>query len=413
MSNISLKLCLFTFILGTLYPIHGNSASTNPSFESTLKSFSSYKVGEAQKIVHETRLACFLNTHDPSLRQHNEKLLLTFLESEASVDARREACLWLGKLGSTSSLAVLEKLKPHADFTDVVTMALGDITQRQISLEKMNHQLAIFKREVLASEKKSELLKTAIQGPDDDIARLAFELIEASGTTNEMFPWLLEQAPKLNMGRQIISLNQVFKSGHPIKSKFIRQLSREAQSEAKQYALPLLGFIANSEDTQLLNSIYLKGNRTESSAAYQGLLTVPENLLLGIVQQQSSSSDLKIQDATIALIKSRGLTTENATLWKVAKDESNPNSKSAIRALGITALESEYPAMLEMWMMNNGKPSQNEWQSAVWDMSRRMPNYESALTILSQAKDKVPDNLTAAITSLSDKLRKMTTKAEY
>ena len=58
-------------------------------------------------------MAAYRGANDEKIRLENESLLLEFIQSEASLDARREACMWLANLAT-------KRVCPHS--SDWLTM---------------------------------------------------------------------------------------------------------------------------------------------------------------------------------------------------------------------------------------------------------------------------------------------------
>ncbi len=78
-----------------MWMLAGTATSHASDLKPALETFARYEYGQAKQGLHETRMAAFRGTDKAQIRRKNEDLLIAFILSDASLDARREACFWL------------------------------------------------------------------------------------------------------------------------------------------------------------------------------------------------------------------------------------------------------------------------------------------------------------------------------
>ena len=216
----------------------GLAASARADLAASLEAFAAYELGQPRKVLHEARLAAMAGTDQAGVRAAHEQQLLGFVQSGASLAARREACLWLGSIGSAKSLPVLEKLSRDEALADVAAIAARDIGgEKPVAAEAAGHALAKFRAEVAGAAKPAAVLIGAIEGGSDDVARLAFGLVAQGTAAAEVAAWLGTSIQKLSPERQVLALNMV----PGIDAAVIGRLAREGAPELRATAVAMLG----------------------------------------------------------------------------------------------------------------------------------------------------------------------------
>ena len=117
--------------------------------ESALESFASYQFGDSKKVLHHARLASYQGTDDAQRRLQNEQLLQDFIQSDASLSARRQACLWLSDLATESSRSLLTELMDQEGFEDVAQIARDALDAKQAEVAAVTSASGLFQAKVL------------------------------------------------------------------------------------------------------------------------------------------------------------------------------------------------------------------------------------------------------------------------
>ena len=244
--------------------------------EAALKGFAAYDYGQPKKALHETRMAAFRGTQDEARRAENEKLLLAFVQSDAPVAARRQACLWLCDLGSEASTAALTTLSAQDDFADVAQMALDGLKPPQPapSIEPSSSP-GRFRSTVMKAENQAALLIAALQGDDDSEARLAFDLIGEGVAAKDACAWLGANVEKLSESRQVIAIHLLLHLNATEKETVITALSRNGQGRGKLAAVRNLGNLGRGEDLEFIDGLLFAGDAELAEAARQSMTVCP------------------------------------------------------------------------------------------------------------------------------------------
>ncbi len=371
--------------------------------DKALSKFSVYKHGDAKQVLHEARMAAFRNANDHQTRLKHENLLLGFVQSDATVAARREACMWLSDMATDASKPVLSELAKQPEFADVAQIALDAF--KAPSEATVDNDLARLKAEILSSKNPDGLIKDAITGNDIKKARVAFYLLETGAVETNMDDWLGKNILKLDSQKQFLTMNVLINSGSADTAKVLKKVAENGEGEARLYAIKNVG--ASADGLELLVKMLMGEDKGLSNAARDAMLAAPEKALQGDVLRLLNSGDSSLQAAGIYIAETRGLKYAADALWKIAEDESNPNRGDAVKALGSAAPLSQYSRILEALIGSVGSPAYGNWKIALKNASFRMPDYDKAIAVLSEAKGQAPADLAKTLDALSGKLKQL------
>jgi len=397
----------YVLITGILLASAAPGAS---DLESALAPFARYNYGQPKKVLHDARLAAFKGTANADTRKKHEQLLLAFVQSDAGINARRMACLWLGDLGSATARPVLEQLSQKEIFADVALIALDALSSEgAIASDIPSNASALFKASVVSSGKPTAVLQDAIQGNDELRARQAFALVAEGVEQKEMFRWLEANVQILKDTRQIITMNLLMDTDAPEKVSVITGLSREGKGPARLAALRKLGALGYSGEVDYLAEAWLSPDKDASAAAHHALHLLPEPVVRDKVLPLLTGSDTAAQGKVITLVEQRGSAFASAELRTLAKQDDNLNRKAAIRALGKTEPPDAFGRLLDQYIRSEGSSIHSTWKLAAWDMARRQPDYRKASTLLKQKKAGAPESVAKSLESIMSKLKGLET----
>lgn len=372
--------------------------------EQALKPFAAYQYGQSKKVLHDARLTAFRGTNDPAVRQKNEQLLLAFVQSGASPDARREACLWLRDLGTEASLPVLNPLTGQEKLADAAQMAIDAIQARKPEAAEVLNPLASFKEEVLKSQRKLDLLTQALSGEDERRARLAFQLIGEGVATTEATAWLGENLSKLSEARQVTGMNLLVQSHAKEKGAVITKLSRDGSGEARLQAIRLLGNLGRGEDVPFLQERWLGADDAAADAARTALLVMPVEVVRESILRHLQGADARAQGKAIDVAAARGAAFAADALFRIAGEDTNPNQKAAIRALGKAAPPEAFPRVLLAFVEAQGRETAGDLKTAAWELARRQPSYDQAVQKIEAAKANRPEEMAKSLAAMAVRL---------
>ncbi len=349
--------------------------------EQALMPFASYAYGQSKKIVHDTRMTAFRGTNDQAVRLQNERTLLTFVRSDATVSARREACLWLRVLGTEVSMAVLGELTAQGEFADVAQCSLDAIRNRMPAATVTSSPLARFKQEALESSHPIDLLTQSLVGDDELRARLTFQLIAEGVAVREAAAWLGENTQRLSAARQIAAMNVLADLNAKEKTPVIIALSRNGSGAAKVEAIRNLGVLGRREDIPYLQQLWLGADKASADAAGNALLVMPENVVREAILGCLHGTDNRVQSSAIEVVSARGAAFASDALFRIADNGANPNQAPARRAIGKVAPPEVFPRVLRAFAESTHKAM--AWdQQVVWDLARRQPDYDQAIAMI-------------------------------
>jgi hypothetical protein len=357
--------------------------------EPALEDFASYEFGQPKKVLHDTRMTAYRGTEDRLLRLKNEQLLLEFIQSDATVLSRREACMWLSDLGSKAAKPVLQQLAGEEAFADVAQMALDAINKGAPTPPTFDSAAASFQAKLSNSSDPLPLLTEALAGQDEDRARQAFEWIREGSTKTAGAPaWLEENISTLPPQRQIIAMNVLLEVGAPQKEAIIVHLSRKSEGAVQQAAIRHLGFLQRKEDVSFLMDHYQGRDAELAAAARVALRTLPLNLIKDRLMADLQGSNPGRQAKAIELVEWTGAAWAQGALIGVADDPKSPNRTAAIRALGRVAPPDFYEQMIQRYLKSTGTEVEAAYKEALWDHSRKQPDYEQARQLLAKMEPK-------------------------
>ena len=389
---------------------------TVPSFcqaselDSALKAFSAYEFGQPKKQLHATRMTAFRGTGDENRRLENEKLLLAFIESEATVLARREACLWLCDLGSQLSQPLLSRLCEDSAFSDVAQIALDEVSKKQVVKEALpSTALAKFKLEVLASSKPEKLLIKAMKGDDDQLARASFAWVAEGLAQDEVVGWLKENLKVLDESRQIVALNLLVPIlGEDLEEEVIK-LSEEGQGELQRVAIRHLGVVGGKRVASNLVQLFCADDPKLVKAAEVALRSMSETEVGDAIRNALISDNAAQQAKGLQLLEMFRSDLASDIVWGITEQDENPNQKAAIRTLGRTVALAEYKRVLDKFVGLGENPRPKDWQLALWDLSRRQADYVEALELLKSQQALASAETARILETLGEKLESIRT----
>lgn len=393
MKKSILKFILFTWV--------ALSVCQAADLESALKPFAGYEFGQSKKVLHDTRMTAYRGTDDRSLRLKNEQLLLEFIQSDASLIARREACTWLNSLGSEASRPLLTQLAGQPDFADVAQIALNRIGNQQAQPDPVVSASGVFKAKVLSSANKAELLQQALMGEDPVEAREAFLLIEQGVESKACCAWIARHLDALTEDRQVMALNLMLQLNGAETDAVIRQLSQTGKGAARLVA------IGHSTDLKQLDALLFGADPALAGAAKQTLTVLPESIAGPYLVAQLQSSNPSIQAVAIEVAAARSDAFPTAALQVIATQAGHAHQQAGIRALGKAGSVQAYQSMLDAFVTAEGPAVQKTWQAALWDMSRRQLDYGVAVKQIEKAAQSASDASANWLRSMAGKLAGM------
>jgi len=377
-----------------------------------LKEFAGYEYGGSKKVLHDTRMTAFRGTDDAALRLKNEQQLLEFVQSGATLDARREACFWLSDLATDASIPMLKKLAADDDFSDVAQIALDALEKRQpADVGEVASASGRFKAAVMKSDKQVDVLANALLGSDEKQARLALNLIGEGVATKGACAWLGANAGKLSAERQVVAMNLLLQLDAPEKEVVIAQLAKEGSGVARLAAIRNLGALGRESDAAGLMSSAMSPDQSVAEAARMGLLAMPKEAVGGCLLEALKGSEPGAQAKAIELAGARGAAIAAEELFRIAGEDDNPNQKAAAAALGMAAPPKAFERALAGFAKVEGMPIEKEMQSAVWTLARRQPDYERAVKVLRAQAAKSSEKVRGALESMAKKLEALKPKA--
>lgn len=369
--------------------------------ETALEQFGRYEFGHRKTVLHDTRMAFMRGTNEQQQRLNNEQLLQNFIQSDATLIARREACMWLSDLGTEASRPMLTRLVGQKDFADVAQIALdalGNTTTAPASVESTS---GVFKAKVLKSANKAELLQQAFKGESPAEARVAFLLIAQGVETRASAAWLGQHVAELTEGRQMLALNVMLQLDAAEKDAVIRTLSSDGKGSAR------LAAISHSANLKELDAFVFGANPALAGAAKQALISLPGTEAGSFLVSKMSSADPAVQAVAIEIAAARSDAVASKALQTIAGQAGNSNQSAAIRALGSAGDVKGFERMLGSYVAAEGTPVQKTWQAALWDMSRRQPDYAVAAQQIETTAKKVSAASANGLRSMAGKLAGM------
>ncbi len=124
-------LCGFTLLLAAV-PAHLESYSSQEGLEQLLTQLRSYEQGSPDEVIEILRKYVGERSRDGQAVTELERHFITFLESDATPDAKKEVCRHLGLIGSAESVPALKRLLFDEETSDMARYALERIPSRDV-----------------------------------------------------------------------------------------------------------------------------------------------------------------------------------------------------------------------------------------------------------------------------------------
>lgn len=360
--------------------------------ESSLKEFSQYRFGDSKKALHDARLAAFDGANDDKVRAKHEHLLHVFLQSEdTSMDARREACLWLGKIGTQASKPLLVELMASESFTDVAQIALAEMADDPQAV-------------LPPSPPTSSQLIDAIRGDDEVLARMAFESIADGVAKEDVGGWILANIATLPPHRQQVSMNALIRADVSGKSQVVEHLVVHGEGGIRLAAIRALGLLGRPQDVGTLVANLSLADEDVVSAARDGLAMAPEDAVRDELLDLLQNGDSEIQSKAIGVAAARGAEFAGDALLQIATQAANPNAKAAASALGWASAPDAFPRVIAAYADGSTAAVESELQAAVWQLARRQPDYKQAIKLLDAHAKNASEKIRASLHSMARRL---------
>jgi type 1 glutamine amidotransferase len=377
-----------------------------------LEEFAGYEYGGSKKVLHDVRMSAFKGANDPAVRAKHEVQLLEFVQSGATLDARREACYWLSDLATDASVPVLKKLAAQDDFSDVAQIALDALVKAEPAAgDVATSATGRLRAEVMASANKVDLLAKAMLGDDENLARAALEMVGGGVASKEAAAWLADNIGKLSPGRQVVAMNVLLQLEAPERERVITQLTGSGSQVAKIAAIRSLGELGRKSDAVGLMAVAHSLDGEIAGAARAALSVMPDeavedSLLTGLKDKEAAT-----QAIAIGVVAARGAAFAGDELIRIAGEEGNPNRNAAAAALGLVVSPDDFGKVLRLFAGAEGSPVGKELQASVWTMARRQPDYGKAAKMLRAQGGKSSAKTKASLESMAKKLEALQPKA--
>ena len=351
-----------------------------------LEAFSAYRFGDAKDSLHATRLAALRGANAAEVRRENERLLIAFVESAASVDARREACLWLANLGTEASVPVLEALAGDERFADVAGIALAEVRGERPGWHGASPAPAI-------------RVPAALIGDDEREARMAFEAIATGAANKDARAWLVANLAGLPPHRQLVAMHALLRADANEAAAAVEQLTESPDVGVRSAAV-----VARARDISYLTSVLFGEDETWKPAAIEAMVAAPEHAVREWISKGLRVSDVEMQAMAIDIAARRGAGFAGDGLLRIANDAANPNRKAAIAAIATATPVDMMDEVVGRWLAAAGGEVASDWQATVWAVARRQPDYPVAVRALQARVADAPESSRAAIVAMAGRL---------
>lgn len=379
-----------------------------PELDLSLRDLARYEFGQHKEVLHKARLAAYHDTDDERVRRAHEKLLLIFLKSDATTQARREVCLWLGNLGTELSLPVLKHLLTEEEFADVAQISLAALSERTSDTPAFTTSQRAFEEKVMASKEPLTLLSAAWLGNHDARSRHAFELARKGVAEKQAASWLAEHYSELTPQRQIIAMQILLETEAPQAANVIRSLAHQSMNEVQKAAIRNLGFLAHKQDVALLMDFYHHKDEEVAAAARQALLSLPLPMLKERLLQNLRSHDPIIQAKGIEFTNLSQASFATNELLTISQDVNNPNQIAATRSLGKAAPAEMLEQIIVLYIDSIGSTLAPSYKQALWDIARKQQDHEATQDLLQKHAVKAHDPIAQkTLTSISSRLDRL------
>jgi hypothetical protein len=386
---------LATITLGLL----AAAPTLHATLAESLKSFAGYDYGQPKKVLHDTRLAAMKGADQPDVRADHERRLIDFIQSDATLTARREACLWLGSIGTGRCLPVLEKFASDPEMADVADIAARSVRGNAATVAgEAGHSLARFREAVGKSEKPAALLIDGIRGEDPEVARLAFGLAAQGIGTDEVVAWLGGAVAGLPAERRLLALNTL----QGIDPAAIGTLAREGDRETRLAAVRQISATGGGQAADFLYQLIGESGSGVTETARVALVIMDEDIVRPYIIVGLRSSDPGTRAKMIEIAVARGAEFAADELWKIAGEDG-----AAIRALGRIAPVGDFQRMLNAFVAGYGKEQQRDYRVALFEIMRRQPDYDEAIRVIDGARSSAPPEVAKVLGTIAGKLGKL------
>lgn len=371
----------------------------------SLQAFSTYQPGQPRTALHEARRLAFRDTQQTEVRARNEQLLLDFIQSDATPAARCEACRWLGSLATEKSHPVLVKLARTEDLGEAATLCLLALdAPPQPAPVYSNNPLAGLRASAVTSKDPATVLIAAFQGKNPALSRLAFGLAAEGLGGGKVAEWLADNLLKLPDDQQLLALNTLAALDETRALQAAATLATKGGGPARAEAVSRLG---RPTDVERLAALLTDGVPALAAAARRAFVrldaAIAHPYLLGALRAKEPPPPTVVFD----IIGDRGAPFATAELRAVAGDGKSPDRAAAIRALGNSAAAADFEPLLATYINQAAGPLQRDYQTAVWTVALRHPDYPQVIALIERHAKSAPPEIAKSLTGMVSKLAKL------
>ena len=314
-------------------------------------------------------------------------------------------------LGSSSSLSAAVNLEQR--LSNFTTYKFGQSKDglhaaRMAAFSDSNTSTsasAQFVAQVAADPDPTKLIMSAVVGDDDARARQALKMVTEGVAMPAITGLLAGIVPTLPEARQIIVMNVLIQTNAREATAVIAQFSAEGTGAVRLAAIRNLGYVGHPKYIRPLFDLYYGEDEAASEAAlralqsYESLTYMKELSIARLV-----NSGPERQAKAIELAEALNAAFTAGALTKIANDSDNPNRTAAIRTLGKISGADAFVTLIQGYIDSVGGPAENAYRLAVWDMTRRQPDYAVASKVLLEKATSAPEPVKKALSSMESKL---------
>ena len=352
----------------------------------------------------ETRQAVFLGTADEAVRARRERELLTFIASDAHLQAKAIAVEWLGILGSAASVPGLVAAREIPDLAAPATAALTRIEPAKATQPAKRPAISPAVAEVaefhdsLGKGNDDVLLTAALRSPNDLLGGTAVRLLRTGAGSAGLMTQLVDALDQIPPARQVAVGDAL--ATRPDAVSTLRPVLVARVRSGDPAALLTLGRILLPEDLPwVLESSGALAPTTKSALARA---TNPE-INSALLRHAMAGSALSVP--AIDALAARHAVDAEATLWDLTSSSDAAISAASYKALGAVIPPAQLPAVLDRLAAAQGKPAAAEMGTLLWNIARRHPDPSSAANLLEQRAANAPGEMKQVLLRYATRLR--------